>query len=417
MEKQCFQLWKLFINQPTLWDGWAHSSTPIGFHDHESAVLFGHPNPTKGFLEKEREGVKYYVANPKPATFTANTAVDLNGIPTATIMWQKREQEAMLALISHEAFHAHQMAAGCPFGSIGAAMKYPVNDPEVQALADIEAELLFSALNAEGVTVVTDALNARAARQQLLSGEVAIFENEVELGEGLATYIEIKSAGKDSIQWKSRIQLLRGLNKDAWGADRLRFYYSGMAWALLCDRYADSWQTKGWRPQAELVAKAIKHCPDPNTRVFSGFEFSSVLARHEKEAEERERQMQETLTNAMPGTEIRVEIKIRGNPIGGGWNPNTAVTYPGVGRFYPTGLMYIYDTGTELYIGRNCIERENCTIVFERGNLDIRLNGETITEGSHLGSLSISGNDSKVKLSRARVNYSAAFLSAEELLY
>lgn len=417
MEKLGLELWKLFINQAELWPGWDHAKTPIAFHDQDRAVLFGHSNPTTEFIKKEGEGIIFHTACPKPVSFTANSSVELNGEPTATIMWHPREEEAMLALISHEAFHAYQMATGCPFGQISAAMKYPVNNPEVQALAETEGQLLYNALqHKESLNHVESALDARAARQKLLSTEVATFENEVELGEGLATYVEIRCAGHNSTPWNSKIQSLQKLNKKAWGADRLRFYYSGMAWALLCDKYAENWQTRGWRTLAKIVAEAINYKPDPVNRNFPGLDFPAIFSRHEKEAEEREKDIRKTLARALPGTGLRVEVHTRGNPVGGGWNPNTAVTFPGIGRFHPTGLMYIFDTGSELKIERNCIEKENCRhIVFEQGDLSVRMNGKTITEGTHRGSLSICGDGCRVKISRARADYHSGLLIAEEI--
>lgn len=104
MEERGLKLWRLFVQQPQLWPGWDMAATPIAFHDDQRAVLFGHPNPPKEFKEIEAEGVNYFVAYNKPDSFTANTSVDLNGVPTATIMWHQREEEAMLGLISHEAF-------------------------------------------------------------------------------------------------------------------------------------------------------------------------------------------------------------------------------------------------------------------------------------------------------------------------
>lgn len=416
MEEKAFKLWQLYTQQPKLWEGWAHADTPIAFHDSEKAVLFGHPNPSPEFTEKEREGVKYYVANPKPVSFTANTAVNLNGTHTATVMWQERDGEEMLGLITHEAFHAFQLANTCPWGNILVVMKYPVNDPLVQALAEIEGNLLFKAVSGEmGEEVIRGALDARAARQARLPDDVAAFEDETELGEGLATYIEIKTAGPASKLWQTKVKTLAKLNKNAWGADRLRFYYSGMAWALLCDRYAPGWQRGAWRTLADIVAEAVGHAPNPERRKYTSHDFSAVLDRHEREAGEREEAMKKTLAQAMPGTGVRVEIITRGNPVGGGWNPNTTVTYPGAGRFHPTCLTYIFDTGAELKIEANALEKESCRhIIFERSDLNILLNGNSIRQGEGIGTLKISGADCNVYLPMARITFDGAVLTAVE---
>jgi hypothetical protein len=418
MENSASKLWQLYTQQPKLWKGWDHADTPIAFHDSEKAVLFGHPNPSQEFLEKEREGVKYYVANPKPVSFTANTAVDLNGTHTATVMWQERDGEEMLGLITHEAFHAFQLANTCPWGNILVVMKYPVNDPLVQALAEIEGNLLRQAVSGEmGEEVIRGALDARAARQAKLPVDVAVFEDETELGEGLATYVEIKTAGPGSHLWQSKLNILTKLNKNAWGADRLRFYYSGMAWALLCDIFAPDWQRGGWRPLAGIVAEAVGHVPEPERRQYPGHDFAAVLARQEGEAEEREEAMKKRLTQALPGTGLRVEIITRGNPVGGGWNPNTAVTYPGAGRFHSTRLSYFYDSGTEIDIGKNCLEKQMCChLVFERPQLELLLDGSPLSPGNHQGSLKLTGEDCIVFIPMAKIRLADSCLFAEELL-
>lgn len=417
MEKKAVKLWQLYAQQPNLWEDWDHACTPIAFHDSEKAVLFGHPNPPQEFNEKEREGVRYHLANPKPVSCTANSAVNLNSIPTATVMWQERDEEEMLGLITHEAFHAFQLANACPWGTILMAMKYPVNDPLVQALAEIEATLLCQAVSGEmGEEVIQGALDARAARQARLPEDVAAFENETELGEGLATYVEIKTAGPDSHLWQSKLNTLAKLNKNAWGADRLRFYYSGMAWALLCDRYAPGWQRGAWRPLADIVAEAVGYAPSPERRQFPSLDFGEILARHEQEAGEREEAMKKSLAEAMPGTGLRVEIITRGNPVGGGWNPNTTVTYPGAGRFHPTSLMYIFDTGVELKIEKNALEKDICRhIVFERADLAIQLNGNPISQGEGEGVLKISGADCSVFMPMARIQFDGTVLTALEM--
>jgi len=416
METKSMAMWKLFIRQPNLWNGWDHALTPVGFHDSDKVVLFGHPNPSSEFIKKEAERISYYVANPKPVCFTANTSIDFYGVPTATIMWHEGEREAMLGLVTHEAFHAHQMATGCPFGQIAMAMQYPVNDAMIQALAKVEAQLLFTAVSKAAGDVITAALDARATRQALLTAELATFENEIELGEGLATYIEIKTAGPSSKLWNSKVQVLQKLNNNAWGADRLRFYYSGMAWALLCDRYAENWQTKGWRTLADIVAEAINYTPIHRGK-YPGIDFDALLTKHQVEAGERQQEMNNTMEEALPGTGLKVELRTKGNPVGGGWNPNTAVTYPGVGRFHPTGLMYIFDTGTKVKVENNCVEKENYRhIVFERSDISIMLDGRPMSQGYYQGSLTITGKDSNIFIPKASAHLDGHILFAEEIM-
>lgn len=417
MEKEALKLWLLFRSQPPLWEGWDHAKTPIGFHDENRAVLFGHPGPTPDFSAKQVEGVRYHVALPKPPNFTANTAVDLGGIATATVMWQERDEEGFLGLISHEAFHAFQQARGCPFGNIAVAMHYPVNDYRVQALAEAEAELLAKAVVPRSAREYTlAALDARAARQALLSHEVAVYEDETELSEGLATYVEIRSAGPGSELWRTKVGALTKLNKGGWGGDRLRFYYSGLAWALLADRWAPGWQGKKWRPLADIVAEAIGYGPSPDRREFPGLDFHEILGRQEKEAGERGAEMARTLGRALPGTGLRVEFVSRSLPVGGGWDPRSAVTFPGAGRFHPDGLQYTYPGGMEVKVGKDALEKELCRrVVFERENLSSSLDGAPLSPGKYTGRLEVTGADCRLILPRGRICLEGGLLLAEKI--
>lgn len=416
MENEGLELWTLYTKQPRPWPGWEHDKTPVAFHDSERAVLFGHPAPGPQFKLHQSGGIKYHVARPKPASFTANTAVELAGVMTATIMWQELDQEKMLGLVTHEAFHAYQMEKGCPFGQIALAMQYPVNDAKVQALAETEAILLASALSGGDEALVRGALDARAGRQELLPRIVARFEDEVELGEGLATYIEVKTAGPDSALWQGKVEALNKLNRNAWGSDRLRFYYSGMAWALLAERYAPEWQQREWEPLAGLVAAALGHAPDGQRRQFPGIVFSEILARQEQEAKLRREEMQRIIAHALPGTGLRVEVNTLGNPVGGGWNPMTAVTFPGVGRFHPTGLMYIYDTGASFKVEKNCIEEEPCRrMIFERPHLDILAEGQQYCQGTISGHIQLWGDDVTLDFPRARISRAGSTVTIAEL--
>ena len=417
MEKDGLNLWLLFTQQPELWEGWDHAKTPIGFHDKDRAVLFGHPQPTEAFAEREEGGVRYHVASPKPVSFSANSQVDVGGVPTATVIWQERNRKEMLALISHEAFHAFQEATGCPFGSIALAMHYPVNDPRVQAFAEAEAKLLAEAVIPGSSREYTlAALDARAARQALLAPEVAGFEDSTELCEGLATYVELQSAGPDSQLWQTKVSALNRLNTKAWGADRLRFYYSGMAWGLLLDRWAPGWQKGPWRPLAGIVAEAMGHTSDSLRQAFPGLDFEEILVRQEREAGERKKEMAQILAAALPATGVMVDFVGCSLPVGGGWDPRSAVTFPGEGRFHPDGLQYIYQSGAAIKVGKNALEKEMCRrVVFEREDLNLCLDGAMLAPGQSMGKLEITGADCRLSVPRARVTFDGAALLVQEI--
>lgn len=314
-EKQLLILWEAYVSQPQLWQGWDHNLTPVAFHDQQRAVLFGHPNPPEGFELRKLHGAAWHVAAAKPANFTANSAVNLNGLYTATLMWtEKMAEQRWVPLISHEAFHAYQMANNCPMGDYRIAASYPVNEPLVNALGEVEATLLHRALTGScGLEYVKAALDARAGRQHLLPASIREYEDGTELGEGLATYIEVRSAGTGSRLREEKVNALLQLNRQAWGADRLRFYYSGMAWALLCDQLVPAWQQAGWQPMAGMMTEALNHPVAPDRQNYPGLDFASILKRQQQQAQQRQKEMDATLALALPGTGLRVEASSQGN--------------------------------------------------------------------------------------------------------
>jgi len=102
-----------------------------------------------------------------------------------------------------------------------------------------------------------------------------------------------------------------------------------------------------------------------------------------------------------------VEIHTKGIPLGGGWNPNTAVTFPGKGRFHPDGLAYVFDSGTDFKVWKDWLEVENCRhIAFGRSFLAVTVNGQFPSEGESRGRLEMRRDDCSVIIPLAEIRCS-----------
>ncbi len=118
MEQQALRIWNLFISEPSLWDGWDISSTPVGFHNDSMAVLLGHPEPPSKFSTREAEGVRHHVALPKTVSLTANKSIELNGVPTATVIWNTQDEEAIVGTGVSRDFTCFSVGLPLSMGSI-----------------------------------------------------------------------------------------------------------------------------------------------------------------------------------------------------------------------------------------------------------------------------------------------------------
>lgn len=415
---EAYEVWKAYTELPILWTGWDHASTPVAFHTDEEAVMFAHPAPPSGFSGITIGGRVAHICRPKPKQFTANTSLEVNGVQTATIMWADRSRPAMVALTAHEAFHAHQVSHGFPYGNIMLMSAYPVYDCMVNALGEVEAKLLHRALSADDTEAAKQALDARAARQELLTSELCAFENGTEYQEGLAVYIEVRAQGKGDPNWQRWLSFLANANRNGEGAARYRFYASGMAYGLLLDRYMPKWQTvvmKNWPALAHVLADVMQHKPNPDRREFTDLSFQDILALQERDVLTREREVRRQVSDALPGIGLRVEASFCGTPVGGAWHPYQVQVLPGQSRFHPTLFSYIYDDGGEFRVERGGVEPEIVRrVIFERTDLQITMDGRPFSGESALGLLEIKGHDCYLRMPHAAVRLVDNLLEATQ---
>ncbi|HEV8336533.1 MAG TPA: hypothetical protein VGR67_08970 [Candidatus Polarisedimenticolia bacterium] len=264
-----------------IWPGWGLEKTPLLIYEAgRVAFLVNHPAPPADFQRLEGKVPllgAVFAKFGRDARFNANTSIELGGLPTACIGFSTAPSEAeapslrFIALVFHEAFHAHQAKAGKPGkGAVEALLlRYPDLNAENLALAQMEQMILFQLVrfdDAPDPDRLRAFLAVRAARQKSLGAEFLHAERGIEYQEGLPTYVEVRlleearkaTAGLSgfgsgdpyslgfSVAPELRVsdylsRLLR-FSSDA-ATIRSRAYATGMALGLLLDRLGADWKT------------------------------------------------------------------------------------------------------------------------------------------------------------------------------
>ncbi|MGE5654300.1 MAG: hypothetical protein ACM3ZQ_08605, partial [Bacillota bacterium] len=216
---------------PPVWPGWDHNGTPLCIYQRPGwAVLFNHPSPPAPFQPVDGHGRSTCAAESTPPYLSANTALPIGGVQTATMMLDGDTPiETLAALALHEAFHAHQANVGFRMANIMRMAEYPQHDAKINALARMEAVCLRHALadGADHRVWLTKALDLRHERQSLLSNELRLYEDHNEIHEGLATYVEMKILPPAAPRYGRNLAALLQINVAGRWANRQRFYYSG----------------------------------------------------------------------------------------------------------------------------------------------------------------------------------------------
>jgi hypothetical protein len=211
------------------------------------------------------------------------------------LMWSLLidSSETYVGGIAHETFHAYQ-GIEAPrrlyAAERGAALEdqYPWDDEDLEAAWQEELSLLYRAVRAssegEGLALARQALAARTTRRAdpSMSSTLVAFEREREWLEGLAKYAEL-SIGLQAARtpsytpvpaieedpdfkayatrerfWSQQVgEVQRMHNREG----EVRFYYSGMAQAVLLDRWMPDWKARIWEEGVwleDLLAEAVK---------------------------------------------------------------------------------------------------------------------------------------------------------------
>jgi len=263
-----------------LWPGFDPLAVPLAVFDGDSTFLFRHPAPPTEF--SAREG--FSVCAGRHPSVIANTSTPIGGVPTATVMLESlragKTPEECAALVAHEAFHVFQGTTGRRWGANEADLfTYPVDDARLLALRRLEAEALARSFDAASDEAARGwaccALGLRRERFAGLGEAYRAYERGVEGMEGTATYVECKVAGRTRPSFPA----------GGFGAEEVRgpAYTTGVAWALLLDRFGPDWRAGFAAHDSlsldELLARALDGCPEPQ-----GAQFFSAA---EREAAER----------------------------------------------------------------------------------------------------------------------------------
>lgn len=202
-----------------------------------------------------------------------------------------RGSDGYISLLAHEAFHAYQgaaapdkLAAAEMVGAVEAG--YPWQDADLQANWQLELDLLTAALEAESeaeiIELTRQFLAQRQQRRQAagLANTQIDFERQREWLEGLARYVELEiwrqaaesdyqphptladdsdfdEYGSFASRWSQEVDQIGRMAADEGDG---RFYYTGMAQAVLLDRLLPSWKEVAFDDGVfleDLLAEAV----------------------------------------------------------------------------------------------------------------------------------------------------------------
>ncbi len=228
----------------SLWPGFDPRRIPIALFDGKRTWLFHRAAPPEGFVPVPGWNAVAVLEGRHPA-LTANTAVDLGGVRTATVLLAAGDGASLhelAALVIHECFHAFQDAHHPGWTANEAALfGYPFDDGQVLTLRHLETAALRRALLAadadDAANWAAAALAARRARYARLPAGAVTYERGTELHEGLASYVEGEALGRPHAEV---------LPASGFPAEevRRRAYRTGEALAVLLDRFDPAWKTE-----------------------------------------------------------------------------------------------------------------------------------------------------------------------------
>jgi hypothetical protein len=224
-----------------LWPGFDPSTIPLAIYDGERTLLFRHPRPPAGFEPLPGRSDVMAFAGRYPAV-VGNSSIDLGGAGTATLMPLAAAVplRSHAALLIHEAFHVYQRHRHPGWSANEVELfTYPVEDPRLLTLRRLEMKALrrafASGTQEETACWARAALEHRQERFSTIPAGSATYERQTELNEGLATYVEWRARGDaNAFELPSE--------EFAPEAVRQRAYQTGLALALLLDRFSPGWR-------------------------------------------------------------------------------------------------------------------------------------------------------------------------------
>lgn len=194
-----------------------------------------------------------------------------------------------MGMIAHEGFHVFQHSKAANKAGNEMALKiYPTLSVKNNVGFALEGRSLLKAMQAVSISEAKKAaiewLAIRLDRRKSLSAETSAYEDGTEFNEGLAKYIEYRltevlegEKPGEMMEWiqgfngysdlsgqrmrlqNTMLRHMRGeinVNNDPYGVAplRMRFYYSGMAIAVMLDRLKIDWQGAILEPETTLTS-------------------------------------------------------------------------------------------------------------------------------------------------------------------
>jgi hypothetical protein len=303
----------------TVWPGLGQMDIPLVIWNHEYSFLVGFAQTPKGWEEVIGDDFQGKSYHRQKSNNPQNFAVPVGEAWAASIATKSetdaflmkvfrdllpplledifpyrlvvQPSEVQISAVAHEAFHVFQqrlvpehLAAAEQVHKLGE--RYWLADQTMGDDWRKEIDLLYQAVEAksddEAARLAGAFLDQRQARRAraALSPELVDYERQLEWEEGLAKYVELaiwragfEDAGyrpvlsgdpdfKDYQKFPGRLkQELSQMKRQAGQEGETRFYYTGMAQALLLDRLNPNWKVRAFDPGLwveEILSEAVR---------------------------------------------------------------------------------------------------------------------------------------------------------------
>ena len=253
----------------SVWPGFDPRAIPLAVFDGTNTWMFRHPHALAGFHRVDSLPRTQVYRGQHPL-MRANTSLDWNGVPTATLLLdtlRNPSPRAWSRVAAHEAFHVFQRAHYPTWGGNDVQLfVYPMTDTLNLELRRLETLSLRAAmLNGEPEETACwarAAVHARKERFGFLDSASVAYERGTEMLEGLAEYVGARASGTAiSVPDPSYPP------EDV----RARSYAIGAAMGDLLDRMDPAWKRRlAADPDQHLDELLERAATKPGSRRFCG---------------------------------------------------------------------------------------------------------------------------------------------------